>query len=114
MIGRLKKRLIDLKLNVKIRLYFTIIITCFCIVFVLVFKTLLKYNHEYNQIVQSATTASRFSIDFKKDFDYKMYRIIIGSKSFYEAVPYDDIKAAQVIAAELKDAARTATCRDKA
>jgi two-component system sensor histidine kinase YesM len=80
----------------------------------MVFTTMLKYNREYNQIVQSATTASGFSIDFKAKFDYKMYRIIIGSKPFYEEDPFEDINAAQTIAAELKNAARTKDCKDRA
>jgi two-component system sensor histidine kinase YesM len=80
----------------------------------MVFTTMLKYNREYNQIVQSATTASGFSIDFKAKFDYKMYRIIIGSKPFYEEDPFEDIKVAQTIAAELKNTARTRDCKDRA
>jgi two-component system sensor histidine kinase YesM len=106
----------DMKLNVKIRLYFAIIILFFCMVFLMSFTTLLKYNKEYNQIVQSATTASGFSIDFKSEFDYKMYRVIIIGKSepFDEANPYEDIKAAQAIAEELNVAARTKECEDRA
>ncbi len=104
----------DMKLNVKIRLYFAGIIVQFCMVFMLLFANLLKYNREYNQIVQSATTASGFSIDFKSDFDYKMYRIIIGSEAFEEAEPYIDIEAAQKIAMDLQNAARTFRNKDRA
>jgi len=66
------------------------------------FATTVKYNQEYNEIVKSATIASSFSIDFKKDFDYKMYRIIIGSKEFYDEDPYKDIEEAQAIAEKLQ------------
>ncbi|QHQ63182.1 HAMP domain-containing protein [Anaerocolumna sedimenticola] len=104
----------NLKLNVKIRLYFGGIIAQFCLVALLLFTNLVKYNREYNQIVQSATTASGFSIDFKSDFDYKMYRIIIGSEAFKEAKPYEDIEAAQKVALDLQLAARTAGNKDRA
>ncbi|WMJ87128.1 sensor histidine kinase [Anaerocolumna sp. MB42-C2] len=104
----------DLKLNVKIRLYFAGIIAQFCLVALLLFTNLIKYNQEYNQIVQSATTASGFSIDFKSDFDYKMYRIIIGSEAFKKAKPYEDIDAAQRVALDLQLAARTSGNKDRA
>jgi two-component system, sensor histidine kinase YesM len=104
----------DLKLNVKIRMYFAGIIIQFCIVFIMLFTNMMKYNREYNQIVESATTASSFSIDFKSDFDYKMYRIIIGSAPFTEADPYADINNAQFIVVGLKNAARTLNNKDRA
>lgn len=114
MITFIRGKLSNLKLNVKIRLYFSFIIILFCFVFTMIFTTMLKYNREYNQIVQSATIASGFSIDFKSEFDYKMYRIIIGSKPFYEENPYEDIKAAQNIATRLYNVARTRGNKDRA
>lgn len=97
-----KKKFSNIKLNVKISLYYSIILLIFCFVFLMFFATTVKYNREYNEIVKSATIASSFSIDFKKDFDYKMYRIIIGSKEFYEENPYKDIEEARVIAEKLQ------------
>ncbi len=82
--------------------------------FFMLFTNMVRYTKEYNQIVQSATIASGFSIDFKKDFDYKMYRIIIGSEEFLEASPYEDMKAAQSVATKLLNAARTAGNKDRA
>ncbi len=114
MIGFWKQTFGNLKLNVKIRLYFAGIIVQFCLVFFLLFANLMKYNREYNQIVQSATTASGFSIDFKCDFDYKMYRIIIGSEAFEMARPYADIEAAREVARDLRNAAGTSGNKDRA
>lgn len=114
MIDFARNKLSNLKLNVKIRLYFTIIVILFGLVFLMLFSTVVTYNNEYNKMVQSATTASGFSIDFKSEFDYIMYRIIIGSMPFEEADPHDDINQAQRIAAELKGAARTKGNRDRA
>jgi len=98
----LKKKFSNLRLNVKISLYYSIVLLIFCTVFFMFFTTTVKYNQEYNEIIKSATIASSFSIDFKKDFDYKMYRIIIGSKEFYDEDPYKDIKEAQAIAEKLQ------------
>ena len=85
---KIKEWLGEISLSIKIRLYFAVIILQFCLVFFMLFTNMVRYTKEYNQIVQSATIASGFSIDFKKDFDYKMYRIIIGSEEFMDASPY--------------------------
>lgn len=111
---KIKTWLGEISLSIKIRLYFTVIILLFCLMFFMLFTNMVKYTKEYNQIVQSATIASGFSIDFKKDFDYKMYRIIIGSEEFLEASPYGDMKAAQSVATKLLNAARTAGNKDRA
>lgn len=102
MIQIIRKKVSNLKLNVKINLYYSIILLFFCSAFFMFFATTVKYNREYNEIIKSAAIASSFSIDFKKDFDYKMYRIIIGSKEFYEEDPYKDIEKAQEIAKKLQ------------
>jgi len=80
----------------------------------MLYSTMLKYNREYNQILHSATIASGFSIDFKSNFDYKMYRIIIGSKPFYEENPYEDIANAQDLATKLQNEAKTDGNKDRA
>ena len=111
---KIKEWLGEISLSIKIRLYFAVIILQFCLVFFMLFTNMVRYTKEYNQIVQSATIASGFSIDFKKDFDYKMYRIIIGSEVFTDASPHEDMKAAQAVATKLLNAARTTGNRDRA
>lgn len=110
----IQNRFTNLKLNVKLRLYFITTALLFTLIFLIFFTNMVKYNQEYNQIVESATTASGFSIDFKSEFDYKMYRVIIGSLSFDSASPYVDINNAQSIATELKNAARSIGNRERA
>ncbi len=86
----------------------------FVLLFTTIFTTFIKNNKEYNKILNSTTVASGFSIDFKSEFDYKMYKIIIGSKHFYEEDPYEDIKAAKDIATKLEGSARTKGNKDRA
>lgn len=108
------KRISNLKLNEKIRLYYFAIVIVFVLLFTTIFSTFIKYNREYNSIIHSTTVASGFSIDFKAEFDYKMYRIIIGSKPFYEEDPFEDIKAAKEIAIKLESSARTKSNKSRA
>ena len=103
MINKLRVNFSNLKLNMKIRFYYFIIVILFSFVFLMFFSSTLKYNKKYNEIVSSATIASSFSIDFKKDFDYIMYRIIIGSNSFLDTNPYKGIDDAQNIVSRLKN-----------
>lgn len=103
MIKQVKIKFSNLKLNVKIRFYYFIIVIMFSLVFIMFFNSTVKYNKKYNEIVSSAAIASSFSIDFKKDFDYIMYRIIIGSISFFDTDPYKGIEDAQSIVTRLKN-----------
>lgn len=103
MVKQLKIKFSNLKLNVKIRFYYFIIVIMFSLVFIMFINSIVKYNKKYNEIVSSATMASSFSIDFKRDFDYIMYRIIIGSNSFLDTDPYKGISDAQNIVSRLKN-----------
>lgn len=107
MIKQLKIKFSNLKLNVKIRFYYFIIVIMFSLVFIMFFNSTVKYNKKYNEIVSSAAIASSFSIDFKRDFDYIMYRIIIGSNTFLESDPYKGISDAQNIVSRLKNTSST-------
>lgn len=113
-IANMKERFSRLNLNLKIRLYFLIIVLQFILVFIVIFTNTTKFNKEYNQIVQSATKASDFSINFKKDFNYKVYRVIIGSLPINDANLYKDIKEAKHIVNNLMKTARTKDNRDRA
>lgn len=42
-------------------------------------------NKRYDSIVNSAAIASDFSLDFKKDFDYETYLLIVGNKTIEES-----------------------------
>lgn len=103
MVKQLKIKFSNLKLNVKIRFYYFIIVIMFSFVFIMFCNSIVKYNKKYNEIVSSATMASSFSIDFKKDFDYIMYRIIIGSNTYLDTDPYKGISDAQNIVSRLKN-----------
>ena len=41
-------------------------------------------------MINSSVAASEFSLDFKKDFDYETYLLIVGNKSIHES-KLDDI-----------------------
>ncbi|MCR5357594.1 MAG: sensor histidine kinase [Lachnospiraceae bacterium] len=47
--------------------------------------TLWTQNQRYDKVIESAGRASEFSLDFKKDFDYETYLVIVESKSYEES-----------------------------
>ncbi|MCR5399411.1 MAG: sensor histidine kinase [Lachnospiraceae bacterium] len=47
--------------------------------------TLWNQNKRYDELIDAAGKASSFSLDFKKDFDYETYLVIVESKSFKES-----------------------------
>lgn len=52
---------------------------CFC------FYTMWVNNRNYEVMVNSTVVASEFSLDFKKDFDYETYLLIVENKSIEQS-----------------------------
>ena len=47
--------------------------------------TLSVQNKRYDELIDDVDRASQFSLDFKKDFDYEIYLVIVESKSYGES-----------------------------
>ena len=47
--------------------------------------TLSVQNKRYDELIDDVDRASQFSLDFKKDFDYEIYLVIVESKSFADS-----------------------------
>ena len=84
----------NLKLNRKIQLLLLLIIVTLFILFALQFYNMYRFNQQYDQIIANAAEAGKFSIDFKKNFDYKIYLLIAGHSSFEEEDPYVSVNEA--------------------
>lgn len=91
----------NLKLNRKIQLLLLLIIVPLFVLFALLFYNMYRFNQQYDQIIANAAEAGKFSINFKENFDYKIYLLIAGHSSFEEENPYISINEARVIAQDL-------------
>lgn len=69
----------------KIRYSYVIVILPILIFMGISVVTLMSQNRRYNEIIDAAGKASEFSLDFKKDFDYETYLVIVESKSYEES-----------------------------
>lgn len=69
----------------KIRYSYIIVILPILVLMGICVVTLISQNRRYNEIIDAAGKASEFSLDFKKDFDYETYLVIVESKSYEES-----------------------------
>ncbi len=93
----IKKRFQNLKLSTQISIIFMGMFIPTTILLGVWFFNVMHYNNEYAALVRNASTISDFSIDFKNNFDYKIYLIIVGNTTVEKANPMKDIKEAEDI-----------------
>lgn len=85
MLDKIKKAVDNSTLATKIRYSYLLIIVplltfvCVCLFYIW------RGNNMYAEMINSAVVASEFSLDFKKDFDYETYLLIIGNKTVEES-----------------------------
>jgi len=91
----------NLRLNQKIQLSLMLIILPLFVLFAVIFTNMLEYNRQYDKIIANASEAGRFSINFKEEFDYKIYLLIAGHSSFNQENPYQKINEAYEIVTDL-------------
>lgn len=69
----------DYKLANKIRLSYLILLIPNLIFMIYAFHSFWMTNERYKDMLSSVVAASEFSLDFKEDFDYETYLLIVGN-----------------------------------
>lgn len=72
-------------LATKIRYSYFILLIPFVLFLIFCFYNLWDVNRSYEDMINSTVVASEFSLDFKKDFDYETYLLIVGNKTIEES-----------------------------
>ena len=72
-------------LATRIRMSYIIILIPVVTFMGIMLYTLSVQNKRYDELIDDVDRASQFSLDFKKDFDYEIYLVIVESKSFAES-----------------------------
>lgn len=75
-----KKREKSLPLAGQIRVSYLLLLIPVLIFLLVVYYYLWQTNKTYEEMLNSVVQASEFSLDFKKDFDYETYLLIVGNK----------------------------------
>lgn len=103
----MKKRLKELynnsALDTKIRYSYLILMIPMILFLIFCFYNLYAGNRQYEDMINSVVTASEFSLDFKKDFDYETYLLIVGNKTIEESKLDDMINEATRIVTDLEE-----------
>lgn len=68
-------------LATKIRYSYLVLLVPIVLVLVFCFYNLWTGNRKYEDMINSTVVASEFSLDFKKDFDYETYLLIVENKT---------------------------------
>lgn len=82
---RIKQVYNRLSLTSKIRISYGLIIVPMVLFLFISLLNIWVINHRYGQLVEAAGIASEFSLDFKKDFDYETYLLVVENKTIEES-----------------------------
>lgn len=85
MIDKIKKIYNQSTLTTKIRFFYLLLLVPMLIFLVFYFYHLWDSNRNYEAMLNSTMVASEFSLDFKKDFDYETYLLVVENKTIEES-----------------------------
>lgn len=72
-------------LATKIRYSYLVLLIPFVLLLIFCLYNLWDVNRNYEDMINSTVVASEFSLDFKKDFDYETYLLIVENKTIEES-----------------------------
>lgn len=73
----------------KIRYSYLLLLIPIVMFLIFCFVNLWTLNQKYEDMINSTVVASEFSLDFKKDFDYETYLVIVGNKTLEESMLHE-------------------------
>ncbi len=90
-------------LATKIRYSYIILMIPVIVFLIFCFYNLYASNRRYEDMINSVVSASQFNLDFKKDFDYETYLLIVGNKTLKDSNLKAMIKEAYDIVVGLEE-----------
>lgn len=90
-------------LDTKIRYSYVILVIPMALFLIFCFYNMWSGNEQHKDMINSAIVASEFSLDFKKDFDYETYLVIVENKSIEESNLDSMLEEANRIVASLEE-----------
>ncbi len=98
-------------LATKIRFSYVLIVIPLILLVIVLTISFANSNRRYENMIRSLSAASEFSLDFKKDYDYETYLLIIGNKTPKESLLEDILQDAGNIIDSLEDLTTSAENR---
>ena len=87
----------DLSMTSKISVTYLAMLIPVIVLLGMWFISVVRYNDYYSNSVRTSYVISEFNLDFKEKYDYKIYLIVVGNKTFKEEDPIADIDNAERI-----------------
>ena len=103
MIKQLRKSYHDASLATKIRYSYLMLLVPVTLFVVFCFYNFWNGNRSHEDMISSTVMASEFSLDFKKDFDYEAYLLIVENKSVEESKLGEMLREAKRIVTGLEE-----------
>ncbi len=97
----LRRKYIKSNLATKIRYFYIVLLIPLVIITATSLYRMWAANHEYEEMIASAAMASEFSLDFKQEFDYEMYRHVINKADTESTSAYKLLAEAESIVNDL-------------
>lgn len=102
MIKKLRHIYRNSTLSVKIRYSYFVLLVPIVIFVIFCFFNMWNSNRKYEDMLDSINVASEFSLDFKKDFDYEAYLLIVENKTIEESKMTDMLREAKRVVNSLE------------
>lgn len=103
MMDKLRRIYHKSSLATKIRYSYFVLLVPFLLFLIFCLYNLWSVNKNYENMINSTVVASQFSLDFKKDFDYETYLLIVGNKTMEESTLDDMLGEANRIVNGLEE-----------
>ena len=87
--NKIKEYFRNTSLATKIRISYLLLVIPLVLLLIVYFYMMQRSSQKYSEMISSAVLAGDFSLDFKKDYDYETYLLIVGNKSADESPLYD-------------------------
>ncbi|MBR4573934.1 MAG: sensor histidine kinase [Lachnospiraceae bacterium] len=99
----MKRYFHNTSLSTKIRISYLLLVIPLVLLLIVSFYMMQRSSKKYNEMISSAALAGDFSLDFKKDFDYETYLLIVGNNTVEESRLDELIKDADTVVDGLID-----------
>ena len=86
----------------KIRYSYMVILIPLSVLVIVAYINMWTMNRKYSEMIDSTIAASEFSLDFKDDFDYETYLVIVGNKSYEESGLDEMLSRAERVVVQLE------------
>ena len=92
----------DFSIQKKISVAFVLLLVPLILFVLIWFVCALDATNRYDKVVRNTSIISEFNLDFKKNYDYKIYLITTGNRTYTDQNPEQDIRYAKDIIRRVK------------